>query len=325
MLGNGLHFGASPKLPACFQKSAIVPTATPFGWNLEGEEMNPIDHSKATATITIDGLAICCFNRGGLLWEAGVLREPGHGLTLAIEGITPPNQPILIPKNAELIKISTVNAEQPDYSPSGYPGGCYDAGEVNRFLTPTSSAGTPQFKENIRWAVDLRNQKDVGQDDLEIKRPGNYPVTFMQIRNALAYVVDYFPKELFRVPIQKNPNSMTKPELDKLKFGTTSDLLGFDIVCRDQGEVVIDIDGDIQRLPKKSGSTWRIAFRNMDPPSISLPGYAKGDFHVYYDALKNAHAKYALWGEPSKLHSDRTDCNTVWLSGDDDNIDPLGP
>ena len=284
--------------------------------------MGPIDHSKATAIITIDGLGVCCFARGGLVWQVGLLREPGHTLTLAIDGLTP--RPILIPVNARFIKISTVNGLQPDYG-SEYPGGCYDAGEVNRLLAPTASPGTAQFKENMRWAVDLRNPADVGQDDLELKLPSKFKVTFMEISNSLAYVVKPFPKELYRVPSDKNPNSMTKPQLEKLRFGYTSDLIGFDIQCHDGGEVSVDIDGDIQRLPKQAGKSWQVDFRNMDPPSISPPGYAKGDFHIYYDALKNIHQKYALWGEPSKLHSDRTGCNTVWLSGEDDDLDPLAP
>jgi len=35
-----------------------------------------LPHNEATATITVDGLAVCCFNKSANTWQFGFLHDP---------------------------------------------------------------------------------------------------------------------------------------------------------------------------------------------------------------------------------------------------------
>src|SRR5437016_1244462 len=108
-------------------------------------KMNP-----TTATITMDGLAICYFNKSSLRWEVRFPKEPGHKLTLKV------NEYESDISNAQQIRIYTVLGDYPDYG-GEFKGGCYDLGKVNRKKDPKPTTS----RKKMRWAINLCDSKDV--------------------------------------------------------------------------------------------------------------------------------------------------------------------
>src|SRR5215813_8574361 len=232
--------------------------------------MRPIDHRKATAKVTIDGLAICGFMRSTKLWEVTFLREtdPMHELTLTIEGLSP--DPVMT--SVQTVEIVTVNGDPPDFVE--YPAGCFYESNVGR------------NSENMRWALNLKNKDDVGES-LSLKRP-DVSVTVLRIQNALFYVSRLFPNDLYRVPAELTDPNVTA---EKFRFGPTSDELAADVFCQPGGEVQVLIDGQtVVSLPHDPSRVkpYSIGFRNMDRspkphPNPPLQGpLEKGDFECYY-------------------------------------------
>lgn len=284
--------------------------------------MNHLEYPP-TATITIDGLAICFFNKSSLRWEVRFPREPRHKLTLKIsENGKPRENPDI--SNAQQIRIYTVLGDYPDYG-NEYKGGCLDLGKVKRKKDPDS--------KNMRWAINLCDEDDVTPGYRRLQDPP-YGNTLLEITNAVFYVAEVSKTALYLVPVGVDPN---KEPAKKQLFGRTSGLIAADISCQpDQGGVVIDIDHKVQiDLPAKSGTKYQIEFRNMEPKkaedidSRSERYFArlgtereddvlyKGDFDVYYDSLREARERYALWGPPVIIRSSRTDCDAVWMDNPD--------
>src|SRR5215216_1797199 len=106
------------------------------------------DHQNATARLTIDGLAICCFNRKQQLWEVGYMRHCDHELVL-----NPGNgsRPLVISRGARVIRIETENGETPDYEKQ-FPLGFLDGGPVPDRKSDWDNLPIDK-KENFRWAM----------------------------------------------------------------------------------------------------------------------------------------------------------------------------
>src|SRR5713226_1314115 len=104
---------------------ATVAAGVPFRLDevAHGRIIKPIDHSKASAKITIDGLAICRFNHPTRHWEISFLREPRHQLTLNVDGVQLSRNAV---DGAQGIRIYTVGGNSADYD-QDCPSGCYDA------------------------------------------------------------------------------------------------------------------------------------------------------------------------------------------------------
>ena len=89
-----------------------------------------LPHENATANLTIDGLAICCFNSKGTpkRWEVGFLRRPDHHLTItAVRGDERRDFNV---EGAGVIEIKTVKGKTPDYG--HYKDGFFDKGKLDR-------------------------------------------------------------------------------------------------------------------------------------------------------------------------------------------------
>jgi hypothetical protein len=274
----------------CFRYEA---GAQPF---TDEEDMKPIDHSTATARVTIDGLAICHFYKDTRLWRIRFLRHNAHVLNLSIDGQDVPVA------NATSIRILTVDPETP--FPTEYPEGCFYIRNAFR------------YSENMCWAINLSDPADVGEQ-LQYKPPTAFPVTTVDISDALFYVTRLFPSDLYWVPVGTNPN-LESDKGEKYRYGRTSDELAADVFCRPGGKVVIEIDGIVLPPLDYDSRVHTIDFRNMDKKHATGERLEKGDFEIYYDAVQNARQRFAFWGEPKTAGllsevSDRTDCNTVWM------------
>src|SRR5688500_8122807 len=80
-----------------------------------------LEHTEATANLSIDGLCIAHFNREKT-WEINFLRNDDHKLRLEVRGNGFHKPPIEIDAAVASIKISTVGGKVPDFEqfPNGY-------------------------------------------------------------------------------------------------------------------------------------------------------------------------------------------------------------
>jgi hypothetical protein len=271
--------------------------------------MKPIDHSKAIAKVTLDGLAVCHFDSFTRHWAISILRQSNHLLKVTIDGgAVPPG----VLTNARSIRIATRNPDPP--SPEDYPGGCFYV------------KGDFRYKENMCWAINLHDPDDVGEP-LQYKPPSAFPITTVDISDALFYVTRHFPTDLYWVPSGINPN-LEEDKGEKYRYGVTSDELGADIFCKPGGQVVIDIDGTALPPLDYNSRIHHIDIRNMDAKLATGERLEQGDFSFYYQAVQSSFQPHTFWGLPKdivepgpgdptdpapiSIASDRTDCNTVW-------------
>lgn len=287
-----------------------------------------VPHDEATAKVTIDGLAICCFDRTDKTWDLAFLHHPNpppHRLILQVEGHPPRNL-----SSKREIRFETEGGN----FPSGFPDGFSDNGRI-RDRTMDLTMATLEEKENFRWTMDLEDPLDVDHGFLGLRKPP-FTLTRAFIQNAVFYTTQHSPRDLILLPDGRNPNTEPDPPI----FGKTNDEIAADIFCEDGGEVVIFIDNDEHlRLPHREGNPWRICLthmcRDLPPPTMR---FEKGDFHLFYDVLVFSKDRHLLWGEPLPgiVHCDpfnehgflrdresgRTDCDTVRL-GERESLEDL--
>lgn len=248
-----------------------------------------LNHNEAIARVTVDGLAICCFNSGAKKWDLAFLRLPQptcHMLVLNVEG----EQPIQLGETTRLVSFETVNGRFPD----GFPRGFFDNGPIiNRRLPPSPGAAT----ENFRWVIDLEDNNDVPHGFAGLKQPPlRIGLTRAFIQNAVFYTLNVSPQNLILVHDNVNPNP---PMPDPPRLGRTNDEISADMFCNPGGEVIIKIDGREKfRKPHRSGNPWKICLTNLcilPPPDTH---FRKGDFQNFYEVIEISGNRHALWGEP---------------------------
>ncbi|HKO42389.1 MAG TPA: hypothetical protein VJU84_03815 [Pyrinomonadaceae bacterium] len=279
-----------------------------------------LPHENATARITIDGLAVCCFNKSANKWEVGYLRhpnEPLHQLILHIE-----NQvAIEIPQTAREITISATN---PLPVPGGAPDGFFDPRGIrpNRHSFPVNASEL----EDFRWIVDLQDPTDINHGNARLKRP-MFPVTRAFIHNAVLYSRRLAPRPVFRIPFtnlpQHDPNEMNENTRQQFSFGRTNNETAADIFCApDTGKVTVTIPNVLPQpidLPHRPGNPWKVRLTNLCPRTGGGEAtFEIGDFQLFYDVLEVTGQKQAIWGQPvaspAFVDTGRVDCDTTWVS-----------
>jgi len=300
----------------------------------------PLPHNSATATVTIDGLGICCFNHRRQFWEVGYLRHDAHNHELAL--FIDEKRVDLDPVNRDfVIRIETINGISPYRD---FPDGFFGSERVaDRTKDPLQMSDDE--KENFRWAVDLEDPWDeMKQGKGELFKPSGFKVTRAFISDAVFYTREIGPKDLFNLSMAENGSTMSDRELEAHKFGKTNNLTAADITCASDGAVNVIVDNghghsEIKAtLLHRSGDPWQISLKNMRPGRVSFSGQhdheslhdeirvapgrrpEMGDYQLYYTAfnLLDHRKQRALWGFPEINQSGRTDCNLVWASTSDD-------
>lgn len=290
-----------------------------------------LPHDTATATITVDGLALGCYNRGESKWDLAYLHHPHfplHNLDLTVEGennviaTNPPPYPI------RLIEFLAVNPQTPTYP--GSPNGFFDLGRIAK----ADRKGNPpapgsDAAENFRWTINLEDRGDVDHGNVQLKKPP-FRLTRAFIQNGVFYTSALSPKNLLLAPLTNNPqddpNQMNQGQIQDHTFGRTNDRIAADIFCApDTGKVIIKIDGVlVLELPHRPGQPWQISLTNLCPREQGPARmFEKGDFHLFYDVLTVTGQQQVIWGEPvTGPISGRTDCDTVFMDTTQ-SLDPL--
>lgn len=306
-----------------------------------------LDHANATATVFVDGLGVCCYNRGEKKWDLAFLHddeeECEHNLVLlVIDGDTIKASYDL--NDASLVEIIAENPQTPDYP--GSPNGFFDLGRISHRKRQENPATTDE-KENFRWTINLEDQRDVPHGRVTLRKP-DFPLTRAFIHDGVFYTVERSPENLLLTldkddDPHENPNWMGSSEITAHTLGKTNDLIAADIFCSpDGGKVVIVIDDTpLPPLPHRPGNPWKISLTNLCDRSNSTGAtFEKGDFHHFYDVLEGFTQRHAIWGVPVRdaprparepgesalllsRVSGRTDCDTTFLSPDTQTLDPL--
>lgn len=294
--------------------------------------------NKATANVLIDGLSISCFNKANRIWEVGYLRHPLHDLVLDLGT----GGGISIPREARVIKIETIKGQKPDYDHE-FPLGFLDRDKVqDRKLDPGDLKADDQH--NFRWAMNLDQGVDIPHGDGKLKRPP-YPVTMVQISDAVFYTSRQSPDNLFLLPLVENPGILSQAALKQKVFGKAADEIGASVMCDVDGGISITVGGqEFIRLIHSPGGPWKINLKNMPKDHNHGPAPAadpdhdhdhegnhemnhemnvvmvdgvkleQGDFQLYYESVDVTGEKQTFWGVLPVTSSGRTDCNSGWVS-----------
>ncbi len=266
----------------------------------------------ATATILIEGLAICSFspNPNNQRGDVGFLRpaDPEHSLKLIFETNDPNNPRLVFPISpSDKIVIGAKNqnvAAEPlcTFSELEFKQGTFDR------KTPLNN-----HPKDFRWTLDVGTVAD------EVKQPqpkstgesGKIPVTFAYIYDAVFYTNDITNQEVALLP-----NNMTDAnhldangELTPFVLGKGNVEVAADIVCNADGEVtvmVIGSDGTVKldeslKDSEKQGKPHRVRLQNIEAPKHI---WVKDDFHFYYEALGFS-PDFEVWSQCQSSSSER--------------------
>jgi hypothetical protein len=290
-----------------------------------------LPHQNATATITIDGLAVCCFNPDQNAWEVGYLHHPHvplHSLELRIEGETGTTT---IDHTHSRIIFNATNSRTPPYP--GSPNGFFDPSGVtpDRKGFPT----TADDLENFRWLINLQDPADAGHGHCST-RQGGIGITRAFLHNAVGYTSRIASRDVYRIPFNHvpplDPNNMTEDQRNEFLFGKINDTTSFDIFCDPvDGFVSLEIPGllPLRILRHRPGNPWKINLQNLCFTADTKNRFEIGDFQLFYDVLRVDGQQQAIWGEPlfdanGIKESGRVDCDITWL-GATQSLDDIMP
>jgi len=233
-------------------------------------DMTPLDHDNATATVSITGLALGCYNKSTQNYEVGFLRHDTHALTIEVKKKLPAGESTMLfelKDNQHRIFIDAENAAAPRDP-------IYTAGENFDRTQPDGDL------EDFRWVIDFETDLNEG-NEVELQPP-DVPVTEMYIAKPRLYgdseLMTQDPQFIVRIdPTTNEPVAGEDPEL----FGFFTEGIKADITCQDGGAVILRVDGpqgfQVQ-LPHGSGQPHQITIKNICPPkAASQNGDGSGD------------------------------------------------
>lgn len=286
--------------------------------------MTPLDHDNATATVSITGLALGCYNRATENYEVAFLRHDCHALTIEVRKKLPDGDDSImmyeIRDFQHRIFIDAENAVSPEDP-------IYTVGESFDRTTPE---GDP---EDFRWVIDFDTDFH-NKNGVELQRP-NIPVTEMYISKPRLYgdknLLTQDPFDRVRVDDDGRPIVGAQPE----EFGFFTEGIKADITCQDGGAVILRIDGPQGfqvHLPHADGP-HEITITNICPPKVASqnPSVASEtdhaavkppeptDFSLYYFLIKGD--KFDV--QPPPNHGEGAVCNAATLGGGRAGLYPL--
>jgi hypothetical protein len=281
----------------------------------------PLNHSQATATVTVAGLALFRMigQENGSQCEVGILQCDHHTLELRIEeilleadGVTPQRSRVINPE-FDLDKDIFIRVNDPlDEGVSAYKRERHGRG-------PSNKNQKLDDVEDFRWIVDFTSPDFNNGPITPVPDLANTtsPRAFkpkIHITNGTLYTAaitpDYFAREL------------VTDRTDSRFIGQIGFRAGLDIKCGDKVNSGIELgnrEGTPQFLAKrpygnKPRVRYEISIENVCPFSAEM--MAEGsDFRLYYDAITTAdHKRFDLrkvvpnGGDPNKaLRAPHTD------------------
>lgn len=261
--------------------------------------MTPLDHDNATATVSITGLALGCYNKSTQNYEVGFLRHTCHALTIEVKKKGNGEDSVMlyeIKDHQHRIFIDAENAVSPE-DPIYTVGDDFDRTNLHRDL------------EDFRWVIDFETELNDGAP-VEL-RPPTVPVTEMYVSKPRLYGdKELFTREPF-VLVKMDPGT-NQPitDEDPEEFGFFTEGIKADITCQHGGAVILRVEGPQGfhvHLPHGHGP-HEITIKNICPPKAASaqedgeeeedPGGTANldngsaetqptDFHLYYSLIKD--------------------------------------
>lgn len=264
----------------------------------------PLDHTNATATISVTGLALGCYNRNTSNWEVGFIRHPRHVLNVEVTKETsegPANMTFQI-DNRHSIFVEAVNVIPP-LEPLFTPG------DFDR----QKPGNDP---EDLRWLVDL--EKELNNNEPVVFKQPEFPVTPLLVSQPVIYA---------------NPTKFLVGSADLMKlgdknvkpFGTVGEAGDADIRCGEGGAVILRVDGPLGfsiELPHIAGATHTIEMENLCPDSPGKKPDEPSDFTLYYSIVRDTAGEKFDLIVPDHKNGVGAVCNAVFL-GERDSLFPL--
>jgi hypothetical protein len=274
----------------------------------------PLDHSKATATISLTGLAISCLNEATKNWEVGLVRAPRHEARITVAKVLP---------NGEVSQVMFQIDDRHSISITGDKvvvpqNQLYKAASFDR-KNPASSD-----LEDIRWIIDLEHEFNGGKP-LDVA--SKFPITPLIVSPPTLYADS---RKLLRDMTLLNLNT-EPPQEDK--FGAVSEGCKADIQCSEGGAVTLKVDGPLgfsMQLPHIPGATHEIVIQNDCPPKpkadsgngapaqpgehpAASNGHGPSDFNLYFSVVKFGDGVNLDLVKPAGIHGSDTVCNPSFL------------
>ena len=274
--------------------------------------MMPLDHENATATVTISGLALGCYNKATQNYEVAFLRHECHvppdhppqfhALQIEVTKKLPCGESKMmyeIRDNEHRIFIDAENAVAPE-DPIYFVGDDYD--DFNRKQLVGDL-------EDFRWVVDFERNLN-GGEPIELKPP-TCPVTEMYISKPRLYAdQESMSMVLYNViPLDAAGDPIVR---EQKPFGFFTEGLKADITCRNGGAVVFRVDGPqgfhvalphghgphqikiTNICPPKAESEEELESLNIEDdatPASPNPNFKPTDFRFFYSLIEDTGGK----------------------------------
>ena len=274
--------------------------------------MMPLESEKATATVSITGLALGCYNKCTQNYEVGFLRHECHALTIEVTKKLPDGDSTMmyeIKDYQHRIFIDAENAIAP-------PDPIFMVGEDFDRTQP------PRNMEDFRWIIDFDSDLNDGNPvDLQ---PPDVPVTEMYISKPRLYgdkdLMTQDPHLLVRLdPKSGEPIPDQEPEL----FGFFTEGIKADITCQKGGAVILRVDGPqgFQVSLPHGDEPHQITIKNICPPKaanenaepVAEEDLEPTDFRLFYSLIKDPQGdKFDI--KPPVNHGEGAVCNGSTLT-----------
>ena len=236
----------------------------------------PLSHDDVTATVSVTGLALGCYNQTTQNYEVGLMRVSCHVLTIEVIKQLEYGDSSRLKfeiDDKHRIFIDTENGILPE-NPIYTDGETFDRTDGSH------------DNEDFRWVVDFEKELN-SNNEVALKTPVDkdgktFPVTEMYVEKPLLYA----DQELFVLDnfllVDKNN------EGDPTTFGLFTEGIKADLRCQTGGAVVLRIDGPQGfqvHLPHILGQTHLIKVDNTCPEDKDNPAEST-DFTLYYSVIE---------------------------------------
>ena len=280
----------------------------------------PLDHTKATARVSVTGLSLGCFNPATRNWEVALIRHPRHKLTIDVTTKFPDNHSskmaFEVVDPSHVICIEAIEPDAPADNEVVFTQDPFDRKDLEH-----------SHAEDFRWIVDLEREFNEGAA-ISIPQP-QFPVTELYVAQPRLYA-DRKDKldDMLLVKFEANAQAGASSSEE---FGSLAQTAAADITCHPGGSVVLKIVGPMGvevPLPHMAGVTHEIIIKNDCPEEDESEEKGRAvpvqppssDFKIYFDILKPQSGnkfdlKKKFSGEDGEPQGSDAVCNNTFLGG----------
>jgi hypothetical protein len=271
------------------------------------------------AELIIDGLALFCFNHqnGNQFWEVAYLRNPRHELGMEIQKVDAQGNPLGTPDqytfDVNVLSVDVTLTTGSDAHYQMFPRGGPRANNFDRVARDNDPS-------DLQWMIDIAGPEP-GHGNVTQLITGRVKVTLARFHHSLFYTEN--PSEQL---VRLSPKRNSHPSgLGSFWLGPTNERMAGLLLAAPNSSGEIRFDGlGIDPLPYNANQRYKIEIINMDTQSAThIRGYAKGDFHLFYDVVDVNGDKKELWAVPRNVgkFAPDGDCNPSEFGGS--TLEPL--